>query len=153
MVLKAALFELFDDKRYPSFEYSGQGAITIDELKQSIQIELIRILSNRNGLKIIPIARGYYQVLDYGIPDTSGLSVNLNDQSALKWLGEQIQLCISSFEPRLMRINVTTTPHQISNLLIHIRAFLKTKDTNLVEHAFQFVLERQQAQSREITYG
>ncbi len=153
-MLKAALFERFQESVYTTHTNSmAAGVISLDDLKQSIQNEITRILSNRNSINPQHKKNQNLTVLDYGIPDVSGLLINLQNPDDQAQLALQITQAIKHFEPRVQNVRVTIEDYQSVNLKFIVQLTLKIASSHPVEHAFQFLLEKQTTEQIEPVYG
>lgn len=107
---KQLLFNrLIDDLPHEPFEKSDDALLDRDGIKDSIQLELVRLLNTRSNKFV-----GYHSldeekekisgVLAYGLPDFSVYdATNLQDWH---FIAESIKGAIDFFEPRLQNVHV-----------------------------------------------
>jgi type VI secretion system protein ImpF len=77
-------------------------------LKQSVRVELERLLSCRSRLPLDRFLAEAADVLDYGIPDSTALTMaSVHDRASL---AKAIQRAITLFEPRLRDVTVDIAP-------------------------------------------
>jgi type VI secretion system protein ImpF len=102
---------LFDRFADPSSEPSGVRLSATEALQLSLQIDLTRLFNVRNALTITQFLGATPSALDYGLPDTLGLSA----QSAtdLQRWELVIARAIALYEPRLSQVSVVAAPDRI----------------------------------------
>jgi type VI secretion system protein ImpF len=102
---------LFDRFAEPLPAQSGVRLSATEALQLSLQIDLIRLFNVRNALTITQFLGATPSALDYGLPDTLGLSA----QSAtdLQRWELVIARAIALYEPRLFQVRVVATPDRI----------------------------------------
>lgn len=88
-----------------NFEGINKNYLTPFGVEQSVMLELNRLSTTRSKLTFNEYIKNDLTVLDYGLPDFTGYSVQNNDQRmAVK---TAISKAIETFEPRLKKINIT----------------------------------------------
>jgi type VI secretion system protein ImpF len=89
------------------------GGLTLDAgaLQHSLQGDLARLFNVRNGLTVEQFLNHTPTVLDYGLPDTLGMS----PQSATDLRRWRLVLLrgIALYEPRLSQVQVTVAPDAV----------------------------------------
>ena len=102
---------LFDRFAEPSSEPSGVRLSATEAMQLSLQIDLTRLFNVRNALTITQFLGTTPTALDYGLPDTLGLSA----QSAtdLQRWELVIARAIALYEPRLSQVRVVAAPDSI----------------------------------------
>ncbi|HEY2380025.1 MAG TPA: type VI secretion system baseplate subunit TssE [Terriglobia bacterium] len=118
---------------------------TLDKqgLKQSIRMELGRLLNTRCPIPLAPAAEER-TVINYGIPDFSYLSPNSGDHRAK--LETWVRDAIVSYEPRLVDVRVSVDPpvRTERSLVVRIEAKLQL-ETIREPVAFSVVMKRDTA--------
>lgn len=102
---------LFDRFAEPSCEPSGVRLSATEAMQLSLQIDLTRLFNVRNALTIAQFLGTTPSALNYGLPDTLGLSA----QSAtdLQRWELVIARAIALYEPRLFEVRVVAAPDRI----------------------------------------
>lgn len=79
-----------------------------DQVQASIRNELIQIFATRSSCPFHAFFENDHGVLDYGIPDSSGMSMDaIEDRRRLE---AALVLAIARFEPRLSDVTVSVQP-------------------------------------------
>jgi len=115
---------LFDRLTAPG-QASARPYVDLGRLKQSVQVELQRLLSCRSRLPFDRYLAEAADVLDYGIPDSTALTMaSVHDRIRL---AQAIQRAITVFEPRLRDVTVEITPTAENGVdaLVYIDAALQ----------------------------
>lgn len=118
---------------------------TLDKqgLKQSIRVELGRLLNTRCPIPLAPSGEER-TVINYGIPDFSYLSPNNSDHRAkvASWVRE----AITSYEPRLVDVRVVVDPPERTERSLVVRIDAKLQLETIREPvAFSVVMKRDAA--------
>ena len=102
----APLFErLVDDNPRTPSEGRPLRTLSRSQLRQSIRLELGRLLNTRCPVEADALTDRARSVVDYGIPDFSHYApANLGDRRRLAWL---LGTTIAAYEPRLRNVRVT----------------------------------------------
>ncbi len=97
---------------------SRDNSSTVDELRESIQLNLHRLLNSGQGHS--------FSAPMYGMPD---LTAQLRDRPTTSIIIEEIRRAIEYFEPRLTKIKVTqATSEDQFKLSFTIQASILTED-------------------------
>jgi type VI secretion system lysozyme-like protein len=122
---KRLLFHrLIDDAPHEPFEKSEDALLDKEGLKESIQLELTRLLNTRSN-KFVGYQSGDEEkrkisgVLAYGLPDFS-----VHDPANMQdWylIGESIQGAIDFFEPRLQNVKVDVQKFDEKNQILYVK--------------------------------
>jgi type VI secretion system protein ImpF len=92
-----------------NFEGINKNYLTPTGVEQSVLVELNRLATTRSKLTFDEFIKYDLTVLDYGLPDFTGYSVQNDDHRiAVK---TAVVKAIETFEPRLKKINVTIFPN------------------------------------------
>tara|TARA_E500000178_G_scaffold243654_1_gene240058 strand:+ start:165 stop:638 length:474 start_codon:yes stop_codon:yes gene_type:complete len=95
-------------------------------LEQSVMIELNRLSTTRSRLTFDEFVKNDLTVLDYGLPDFTGYSVQ-NDENR-RAVKVAIVKAIENYEPRLNKINVsvftTSTKKNVSYFVVEANLLL-----------------------------
>lgn len=83
---------------------TGDGTLDARGLQASLQGELQALLGTRSRLPMSRFAEEARSVIDWGLPDFSGLSVQSGDDREV--LRQAVRHAISCFEPRLRHVEV-----------------------------------------------
>jgi type VI secretion system protein ImpF len=103
-----SLLPLFD-RLGGALDASTDGrALDAAGLQQSLQQDLVRLFNVRNSLTIEQFLGDVPTVLNYGLPDTLGLSPQSANDLA-RW-ERVVARAIALYEPRLSRVRVQVTP-------------------------------------------
>ena len=119
--IPAAFVPLFDRFGTPASEPLGPGLQDAAGLQESLARDLHRLLSTKCSLTV----QGYLDaesltVLDYGVPDFSGLSLQSSEH--LLTMAAVIRKALEAFEPRLRMLEVSCSayPNSSTRLLVDI---------------------------------
>lgn len=98
---------LFDRLGLELGNYDGinNNYLTPDGVEQSVLIELNRLATTRSKLTFDEFTKKDLTVLDYGLPDFTGYSVQNDDHRTA--VRNAVGKAIEVFEPRLKKINVS----------------------------------------------
>jgi len=120
-------------------EQSGVRLAPDEALRLSLRLDLTRLLNVRNGLSIDQFLDGAPTSLDYGLPDTLGLSAQ--SASDLQRWQQVVARAIALYEPRLVQVRVVATPDRARPTLarISIQA-LALLDSELCQFLFDAAL-------------
>jgi len=106
---RAPLFERLSDANPHSWQSWSSGRV-LDylALKESVRLDLARLLNTRSCLSdaLDELVQG--TVLGYGLPDFSALGPASSDDR--QRLGDAIAQRIAAYEPRLCEVRVTVNP-------------------------------------------
>ena len=95
-------------------------------LEQSVMIELNRLSTTRSRLTFDEFVKNDLTVLDYGLPDFTGYSVQ-NDENR-RAVKVAIVKAIENYEPRLKKVNVsvftTSTKKNVSYFVVEANLLL-----------------------------
>lgn len=89
-----------------------------DGLQQSLHGDLIRLFNTRNGLTIEQFSTQAITSLQYGLPDTLGLS--LQSANDLRRLQLVVERAITKYEPRLSQVRVQACADRNSPMVARI---------------------------------
>jgi type VI secretion system protein ImpF len=104
----ASPLPLFDRFGATLPELSGVRLSATEALQLSLQLDLTRLFNVRNGLTITQFLGTSPTALDYGLPDTLGLSAQ--SATGLQRWELVIARAIALYEPRLTGVRVAVTP-------------------------------------------
>ncbi|MCP1118043.1 type VI secretion system baseplate subunit TssE [Robbsia andropogonis] len=119
----AASLPLFDRLALPAHA-ATRPHVADTFLKQSILHELQRLLSSRSRLPFDVFVSEAADLLDYGIPDSSAMTMaSIHDRAML---AKAIRHAISVFEPRLhdVTVEITPTPERGADARVRIEGML-----------------------------
>ncbi len=139
-----SLLPLFDRLSGAAAEREDGHLLTASGLRQSIQHDLLRLFNVRNAVSIDHFLAGSPTALDYGLPDTLGLS----PQSATDLQRWELVLAraIALYEPRLRNAVVRVRPDgsrpSAARVSIGAQASLGNQ---LCQVHFEVVLDKQAA--------
>lgn len=106
LLIPSLLDRLLDEEPDVSVELPKQRAQKLRELKQSVKRDLEYLLNTRVSLRFYP--EDYKQVetsvLNYGIPDFSGVAMGSRKQQEL--LRERVEAAVVRFETRFKEVHV-----------------------------------------------
>jgi type VI secretion system lysozyme-like protein len=88
-----------------SFEGLNKNYLTPVGVEQSVMLELNRLVSTRSKLTFDEYIKSDLTVLDYGLPDFIGYSIQNDDHRMT--VKAAVVKAIETFEPRLKKINIT----------------------------------------------
>ena len=128
------------------FEGISKNYLTPIGVEQSVMLELNRLATTRSRLTFDEFVKNNLTVLDYGLPDFTGYSVQ-NDDHRLS-VKTAVTKAIKTFEPRLKDIKVTV----ISNYLKKNISYFGIEAVLILGKEFQrvsFTLENQNDRSNQ----
>jgi type VI secretion system protein ImpF len=132
---------LFDRFQGPSAERSGVQLTAAEALRLSLHLDLTRLFNVRNRLSIAQFLADGPSSLDYGLPDTLGLSPG-SSTDLQRW-ELVITRAIALYEPRLMQVRVKVMPdtHKPTVARVVISA-LAALERQLCQFHFDAVLDQ-----------
>ena len=102
---RTPLFErLIDEDPYTQEEYRPSRTLNMSELRNSVRLDLERLLNTRCSLREADWEGREPSVVDYGMPDFCAMSSR--DSSDIRTMARMIIRAIEAFEPRLQELNV-----------------------------------------------
>ena len=125
VMARASLIDrLVDQNPGSQWETPPFRTLSREELKESVRRDLTWLLNTRTSLPGSILDDKELTVIDYGIPDFGIYSPA--DPNHQKLLAKRIKRSISSFEPRLQKVQVTVEPGMPDekSLTLHIDAVL-----------------------------
>lgn len=122
--IRAPLFDRLVDKGRLTLEETTGHLRTYDrkEYKESIRIELVRLMNARCSLTVDEYFERELTVIDYGIPDISHFSSRkFDDQKQVELI---LTNAVSAFEPRLKSARVSVQKAEDNSLQVKVDAML-----------------------------
>ena len=117
--IPAAFVPLFDRFGTPVFEPLGPGLQDAAGLQESLARDLHRLLSTKCSSTVQAYLNAEtLTVLDYGVPDLSGLSLQSSED--LLTIAAVIRKALEAFEPRLhmLEISCSAYPNSHTRMLV-----------------------------------
>jgi len=136
----AAPLPLFDRFGGTPSEPTGVRLNATEALQLSLQLDLTRLFNVRNALTITQFLGASPTALDYGLPDTLGLSA----QSAtdLQRWELVIARAIALYEPRLIQVRVAVAPDRNRPTMARVTVMaLAAVGTQLCQFHFDTALD------------
>lgn len=121
----ASLLPLFDRLCSDSVDVIDEVLLDSRGLMRSLQVDLARLLNTRNGLTIDQFLKAELGVLQFGLPDVTGLwPSSKHDRDRL---ADVIAHALASFEPRLslVTIEVAVDPDSPARARVSVAAAVR----------------------------